>query len=86
MLRLARAAARPCLSYILHDPDVKKAWGHLRRYALYHMSFDDDDMSLFERETARVAARQELLSYAELAEQVGAGFPTSGPTLPAYCQ
>ena len=57
---------------VLKDPDVKKAWGHLRRFALYHMTFDDDrDKTLHDREMARALARQELLEYAKIAEQVG---------------
>ena len=42
------------------------------------MSYDDE-MSLEERETARASARQELLDYAKLAEQVGPPLTSSLP-------
>lgn len=55
---------------VLHDPVVKKAWGHLRRFAVFHLSVQDCN-TRSEYEVAARAAQDELLEYCKLVEQVG---------------
>lgn len=50
---------------------VKKAYGHLRRFAAFHMAAEKfDNVQLMT--AAALAARMELLEYGKLAEEVGA--------------
>jgi nucleoside-diphosphate-sugar epimerase len=54
---------------VLQDPEVKKAWGHLRRFACFHLA-EHTFASQQQLEAAVDAAQQELLEYCKLAEQV----------------
>jgi hypothetical protein len=54
---------------VLQDPEVKKAWGHLRRFGCFHLA-EHTFASQQELEAAVDAAQQELLEYCKLAEQV----------------
>lgn len=53
----------------LLDPVVKKAYGHLRRYLLFHLSVGDYE-SQQELDSAADAAGNELLDFARLAQEV----------------
>ena len=59
---------------VLQDPEVKKAWGHLRRFACFHLA-EHTFASQQQLEAAVDEAQQELLDYCKLAEQVPARFP-----------
>jgi hypothetical protein len=51
---------------------AKKAWGHLRRFILYHMRPAEEYS-----ERARKAARRELLEFAKILDTVSNGIPGS---------
>lgn len=54
---------------MLPDPYIKKAFGHLRRFAEFHMT-EPNCATQAELEAAADNARDELLEYARLAEKV----------------
>jgi hypothetical protein len=49
---------------------VKKAYGHLRRFAAFHMAAEKFD-NMAGVTAAALEARKELLEYGKLAEEVG---------------
>lgn len=57
------------LCAILHHPEVKKAYGHIRRFAVFHLT-EQQFSSREEYEAAVDEAHRELLEYCKLAEQV----------------
>lgn len=65
---LLRPVQSPAMQ-VLQPDKVKKAYGHMRRFAAFHASMAKyaDAPSLM---VAAVAARNELLEYAKLAEEV----------------
>jgi hypothetical protein len=64
-----RAAGSGLPLEVLHDSEVKKAWGHLRRFACFHLA-EHAFASQMQLQEAVDAAQQELLEYCKLAEQV----------------
>ncbi|KAF8072962.1 hypothetical protein HT031_000622 [Scenedesmus sp. PABB004] len=53
---------------VLHDPVVKKAWGHLRRFACFHLTAREfSSRAEYEAEAAK--AQQEIIEYGKLVEQ-----------------
>ena len=65
---LFRPAGRPAVE-VLTPGAVKKAYGHLRRFAVFHMAMEKFD-NFASLTTAALAARRELLEYGKLAEEV----------------
>jgi hypothetical protein len=57
---------------VLPDPYIKKGYGHLRRFAEFHLT-EHEFTTHAEMEAAATAAQLELLEYAKLAEMVGSG-------------
>lgn len=49
---------------------IKKAFGHLRRFVMFHMSGNQQYEDMTELLLKAVAAHQELLAYGAMAEQV----------------
>lgn len=63
-LLFAAPASQPIL-----DPDLKRAWGHLRRFIASHMKVHEKQTEA-ERLERITKAREELLSFAKLAYKV----------------